>query len=396
MAHDRFLDIAEGDEAEFDHLISAQDLDAFVRLTGDDNPLHVDDAYAATTAFKKRVVHGMLTASFISTMIGTRLPGAGALWYEQQLRFLTPVRIGERIRVWAKVKQKSVAQRVLTLETLVFGSDGRKVIEGEAKVKVLETDKEITKHDKAIKGAIIVTGASRGIGAATARELASMGHPVLINYNDSRDEAEEVVLSIGKTKGSAAVFQADVSSAESVQKMVQFAADMFGPLSGVVNNAASVIDNREFAQLSWDVVQKQIDVQIKGAFHLCQAVMPLLLEAGNGSIVNIGSIYADNVPPARLLVYSMVKSALVSFSRSLAVEYGPKGIRVNTVSPGMTETDLIASVPDKVKMLTKVQTPLRRLASPEDVAGAVGFLFSDKARHITGANIRVCGGAVMV
>jgi 3-oxoacyl-[acyl-carrier protein] reductase len=137
MNEDRFNDVKEGDEAEIVHVITIQDVDKFAELTGDVNPLHMDESYAAGTSLKKRVVHGMLSASFISTIIGTRLPGPGALWYEQHLRFLLPVRIGEEIKVMAKVKHKSTAQRILTIETTVYGEGNRKVIEGEAKVKMM-------------------------------------------------------------------------------------------------------------------------------------------------------------------------------------------------------------------------------------------------------------------
>jgi 3-oxoacyl-[acyl-carrier protein] reductase len=134
---DRFETIQVGDEAEISRVITAADVDAFVTLTGDTNPLHTDEAYAAQTSFQQPVVHGMLTASFISTIIGTKLPGEGALWYEQQLRFIAPVRVGEQIRVWAKVTHKSAAQRIVLLETVVFGEGGRRVIEGQGKVKIL-------------------------------------------------------------------------------------------------------------------------------------------------------------------------------------------------------------------------------------------------------------------
>ena len=140
MSKDRFQQIRVGDQAELFHKITGEDVESFTKLTGDNNPLHVNDEYAASTSFKRRVVHGMLTASFVSTMIGTKLPGEGALWYEQQLRFLVPARIGEKIRIWAKVKHKSLSQRILTIETLVFGDGGRKLIEGEAKVKVLKPE----------------------------------------------------------------------------------------------------------------------------------------------------------------------------------------------------------------------------------------------------------------
>jgi 3-oxoacyl-[acyl-carrier protein] reductase len=162
-----------------------------------------------------------------------------------------------------------------------------------------------------------------------------------------------------------------------------------------VNNASPSIESFDFAQLSWDIFQKHIDIQVKGAFHLTQAVLPHLLENQNGIIVNISSVYADNVPPVKLMPYSIAKAAIITFTRCLAAEYGHKGIRANCVSPGMTHTDLIINVPEKAKMVTKMQTPLRRLAIPEEIAGTVAFLFSDKAAFITGQNIRVCGGIVM-
>jgi len=396
MSEDRFEKIAVGDEAEIFHTITANDLDSFAEVTGDINPLHMDDSYAATTSFKKRVVHGMLTASFISTMIGTKLPGKGSLWYEQHLRFLAPARIGENIRVWAKVKHKSLSMRIITIETLVFGDGERKLIEGEAKVKVLKPEmKDKSNLEIQEKGAVIITGASRGIGAAIAKELALAGYPVVVNYNKSTSHSEDIVQHINAQKGRAVAFQANVIDRNSVHGMVDFAIDKFRYISGIVNNASPPIQSMDFAQISWADIQTHIDVQIKGAYHLCQAVLPHLLEVKKGVIVNMSSIVADNVPPAKWMPYTMAKAALVSFSRSLAVEYGPKGIRVNCVSPGMTQTDLIADVPEKAKMVAKMQTTLRRLAVPEDIAGVVSFLFSDKAKHITGENIRVCGGIIM-
>lgn len=396
MTTDKFDTISVGDEAELFHTITPEDVGAFSRLTGDDNPLHVDKAYAAETTFGRPVVHGMLTASFLSTMIGTKLPGEGSLWYEQQTRFLSPVWIGETIRVWAKVRHKSPAQRVVVLETVVFGEDGRKVIEGEAKVKVIRQEKEkgaIMSSEQ--KGTVIVSGGSRGIGAAIAKALASDGYFVVINYLHSRDKAQQIENDIRDTGGRALAYQADVSDEAAVQKMVAHALAEHGPLAGIVNNASGPIVPIDFSQLVWDDIQQHINIQLKGAFNLTQAALPHLVTQKSGVILNIASIYADGVPPAKLLPYSMAKAALVAFAKSLAADYGPSGIRINCVSPGMTYTDLLTNVPEKTKMLAKMQTPLRRLGVPEDIAGIAAFLFSDKSSFITGQNIRVCGGIVM-
>jgi len=271
---DPFEAITVGQEAELVHVVSEADLDTFARLTGDNNPLHMDEDFASSTTFKKRVVHGMLTASFISTIIGTRLPGPGSLWYEQHLRFLHAVRIGERIRVWAKVTQKSPGQRVLTLDTIVFGEGDRRVIEGEAKVRMLEVQTEEATAQVRAQGAVIVSGASRGIGAAVARELGLAGFPVIVNYSRSEAPANEIVREIVAAGGRATAYRASVTDRATVDQMVAAAHGEYGALAGVVNNAAPEMRFADFADLAWEDIQQQIDVQIRGAFNLCQAAAP--------------------------------------------------------------------------------------------------------------------------
>ena len=120
-----------------------------------------------------------------------------------------------------------------------------------------------------------------------------------------------------------------------------------------------------------------------------------MIHEKSGVFVFLGSIFVDGTPPVQQSAYVVAKAALTALARSLAVEYGPKGIRVNTVSPGLTHTEMISNIPDKVKMLAKMNTPLRRLADPNDIASVITFLLSPAARHITGENLRVCGGLVM-
>ncbi len=120
-----------------------------------------------------------------------------------------------------------------------------------------------------------------------------------------------------------------------------------------------------------------------------------MVEQKRGAIVNIGSVAPEHVPSQGWMAYNMTKAVLECFTRCLAAELGPKGIRVNSVSPGMTTTDLIANVSERVQALVAAHTPMRRLGRPEDVASAVAFLLGDGAAHITGQNLRVCGGAGM-
>ena len=136
-----FNEVQIGDRDEIVHTISAAEVDAFAQLSGDYNPLHINEEYAKKTFFGKRVVHGMLSASFISALLGMKLPGPGSLWLSQTLNFLKPVFIGDTLTVVAEVKEKIPAKNICIIDTTVTNQDGQKVIAGEAKIKILETEK---------------------------------------------------------------------------------------------------------------------------------------------------------------------------------------------------------------------------------------------------------------
>jgi 3-oxoacyl-[acyl-carrier protein] reductase len=390
-----FIDV--GDMEVHRKTITEADVDNFSALTGDDNPLHMSSAFASGTPLKNRVVHGMLTASFISTVIGTKLPGRGALWFEQSFRFLAPARIGEEITVMVTVLEKSISQQVLVLRTEVYNRNQIKLIDGEAKVKLLQHEQEKAAGPKDIRdyGAVVVSGAGGGIGAGIAKALARLGYPVVLNYRNESEGLQETLAELEAIGAKAFPYKADVTDYDSVASLLSFTKDITGHIAGIVNNAAIPIHLEDFSTLEWIAIQKNIDVTVKGSFNMVKSALPYLLEQGEGSIVNIVSTLVDGVPPAKWMAYTVSKSALLAFSKTLAVELGPKGIRVNSVSPGLTQTSYIADLPVKAKLLVKAQTPMRRLAEVEDIAAAVAFLISEDSRHITGQNLRVNGGATM-
>ena len=180
----KFEKIKIGDKAEFKHLISEKDIEKFVDLTGDDNKIHVDKDYASSTSFKKPVAHGMLGASFISTIIGTKLPGDGALWYSQNLEFLLPVRIGDELTITAVVLNKIERTKTIELQTDIYNQNKQKVIAGTAKVKVVEQENIECKKDlsKDIKKVALVVGGTGGIGSATCLQLAEDGYDIIVHY----------------------------------------------------------------------------------------------------------------------------------------------------------------------------------------------------------------------
>lgn len=396
MSNKTFSEFQIGDFAQFDHLITENDVNKFVELTGDDNPLHVNKAFAKKTVFKDTVAHGMLGASFISTMIGKYIPGKGALWISQSFDFLLPVRVGDQLTIYAKVIEKHESQHVLVLETQITNQHKQAVVKGVGKVKCLEweTMEEdiVPLHDPKV---IIITGGSRGIGAATAEYLAKKGYCVVINYSQDKSGAESVLASIREKGGDAIAYQADVRDPQAVNAMVDKTISHYGTVSGLVYGATSKVIASDFQALEWRDMEAHFDIQLRGAFHCAQRVLKEFTQQKRGSIVFMGSIAVDSIP-LKWTGYTAAKAALQTLARSLALEYGPLGIRFNVVSPGMTETGLIADIPEKARLLTKMQIPLRRLAQPQDIAGAIEFLLSPEARHITGETLRIYGGQLMM
>ena len=390
-----FDEIQVGAEYFLEHAITHSDVQAFADLTGDYNPVHLDREFAVQTQFGKPIVHGMLTASYISTVIGMLIPGPGALWLTQTIQFMNPGFVGDAIKVCAKVKSKSPSTRILGLDIEIQNQNGISLIKGESTVRMLQLTSKKKEDKMSEKNVILVTGGSRGIGAATAKKIAAMGYPVIVNFKNSEKEASDMVSQIIGDGGRAISIQGDVSSEQDVAHIFSQAEAQFGFIEGVVHCAAPLPVPRPFLDEDWENQQSHIEVQLKGAFNCAKRALPLMIQRGAGSFVFVGSIYGEGVPPTQQSSYISAKAALAAFARTLAVEFGPKGVRVNTVAPGMTQTEMIANIPDKVKMLAKMNAPLRKLAESEDIADAIAFLISPSARHITGVTLPVCGGLSM-
>lgn len=392
----KFEDINIGDIAELEHVVTLKDIDRFVELTGDDNKLHTDPAYASLTSFKKPVVHGMLGASFISTVIGTKLPGDGALWFAQSLEFLLPVRVGDVLHIRAEVLRKTDRMQIIELQTDIFNQHRQKVTTGIAKVKLVEqTASTEIQPPQAQPRVAFVIGGSGGIGSAISTALAADGFDVAVHYFNNKAAAQAAVMAIESIGRRAFAVNGDLDSELSVTAMVDKVARHFGTITVLVNCATAKIASLGFSDLSWSDFEDHWQKSIRGLFFLIRCVAPIMERNRYGKIVLIGTQYVDT-PAINLLPYITAKAALVGFGRSLALELAPKGIRVNIVSPGMTDTDLIADVPERVRLLTAAQTPLRRLTQPSDVAGAVSYLASKHSDFLAGETIRVNGGQVML
>ncbi len=248
--------------------------------------------------------------------------------------------------------------------------------------------------------AILVTAASRGIGAAIAKAFAAEGGIVIVNYRANEAAAEAVVAECRALGGEALTIAADVTSPAAVAAMATRIAEEVGRLDVVVNNAFAPYrfdpDNRaRFWETPWEAYEQQFEGAVKAAYTVSRAMLPLLQRRSGAAIVNLASDLVTR-PSIPYHDYTTAKAALVGFSRNLAAELGPLGIRVNCVAPGLVyPTQASATTPEEVREMLIAQTPLRRIATPEDVAGPVLFLASDWSRFVTGQVLHVDGGLVM-
>lgn len=241
------------------------------------------------------------------------------------------------------------------------------------------------------KGCAIVTGASRGIGAATAVELAKNGFNVIINYNRSVTKAREVFDSIKSSGGSCVLFKADVSNRAEVDEMTEFALSTYGSIDVLVNNAG-VAQQKLFTDITSDDWSRMVNTNLGGVFNCCQSVLPSMIHFKSGKIVNVSSIWGVEGASCEVH-YSAVKAGIIGLTKALAKEVAPSGITVNCVAPGCIMTDMLTNdcSEDTIKALAE-ETPLGRIGTPQDVAKAIAFLVGKDSDFITGQVLGVDGG----
>jgi 3-oxoacyl-[acyl-carrier protein] reductase len=242
-----------------------------------------------------------------------------------------------------------------------------------------------------LKGKVaLVTGSARGIGAAIAERLAADGAAVAVNYSRSANEAEGVVERISRTGGKAIVLKADVGDWSQAKALVEGTAKQFGRLDILVNNAAA-LGFQPVEQVDNEQLRRQMSVNVEGPIATVQAAAPFFPKEG-GRIINISSLVQLYPLPGNT-VYAATKGAIDAMTRVWAVEFGRRGVTVNAVGPGLTETDAVReNVPEEVKRALIGRTPLGRAGTPSDIADVVAFLASPDARWITGQVLLASGG----
>jgi 3-oxoacyl-[acyl-carrier protein] reductase len=360
-----------------------------------------DGRVRASQAPERIHLPNLLGMLLYSTSIGVSLPGASATFLEFTARVERSLEEAVEYALRGRIAHRSASTRILKKELVVAAAETEEVaIRGKASTLVakpfirMPTIDELKElgADFGLRGRVVlVTGASRGIGETTAKLFAIHGARVVVNYHRGADDAKRVVAEIAGAGGEAVAIAADVSKPEDVRVLVARARERFGAVHVLVNNAARDYRPVPFLKLSWEEVQKDLDVILKGAFLCCQEVIPLMLEQGEGRIINVSTIATDNPPPDQTK-YVVAKSALVGLTRSLSIELAARNIQVNLVVPNFVETDFVAHVQDGFRKKIAKEIPMQRAASPVDVARAVVFLASSYSSFTTGQKLLVTGG----
>lgn len=240
---------------------------------------------------------------------------------------------------------------------------------------------------------VLITGSSRGIGRAAAILFAERGYRVVINYFQSEEAALSLSRQLNEKGCRTLALHCDVSDRDQVRRMVEEAEKAFGPIDILVNNAG-IAEMKLFTDITPEYWERIFAVNVNGIFHCCQAVVPSMVSRKSGRIINISSIWGI-VGASCETHYSATKGAILAFTKALAKELGPSGIRVNAIAPGAVYTDMIAGLDPQILEQVKAETPLGVIGSPEEIAETIFFAASQNAALFTGQVLSPNGGLVI-
>lgn len=379
-----------GDYRSIEHTFTSEEVQAFACLTGDNNPLHVDAEYARRTAAGGQVVHGMLAAAFISTLIGVHIPGRGALWNALQINWRKMIRIGDTLRFIARVTAVQTATHSLDLEISgVNILSSATYLDATAKVMIMPEENKL-EHSGLLNKRVLITGATGEVGQEICRRMAAEECKLIIwGRDDVRLNKLSRSLATNVTRADIVDLQNEAATQSALDAVLTD-----GPIDIFIHAACAPLGYREFGEIGHLAeLKSHLTISATAFSHIAERLLPTMLTGS--SIVAILTQAVLDAPPLKMSAYVAGKLAASGLVKSIAAEFGPKGIRCNGLSPGLINTTLTRDVPLRIKQVEAAVNPLRRLCTPMDVADAVAFLCGPQATFINGVNLPVTGGARM-
>lgn len=379
-----------GEHRIIEHQFTESEVNSFAELTGDYNPLHLDQNYASTTSAGDKVVHGMLVASFVSTLIGMEIPGPGALWNDFQVSWRKMVRIGDVLKFKATITSVNVSLDLIMIDIKGVGALNNELyLDGSAKVMIMDK-KKMVKSSILSESKILVTGATGILGSAVCRRFAEEGAKLVLWGRDVskleklRNELHDAVIDM---------VCCDLSDENSVHNQGK---KLFydNNVDGIVHTAASSlfltgsVDSTNLIEL-----KKHLDIGVIALQQLATSFMQNRREKKRGFITAVLTEAIYDVPPVKMSAYVAAKMASWGLIKSYANELGPLGVRCNAVSPGLMETPYSKNISIRTKKIEEAKNPMRRICTPDDVAMTI--LFLSVSGFINGVNLPVTGGQRM-
>ena len=375
--------------------VTKKKIDLFKKITLDNNPIHSNFNEAKKYGLKKPIVFGMLTSSFLSGIIGNKIPGRGAIWSDCNITFSKPVYENDILNFESKIVRISLSTLQIILETNVFNKKSEKVMGAYStvkfpksflkKIKIVRT-KNIGKKKKKLKDLDIIIGASSDVGLEVAKNLTKKKKKLLLTYFKNKEFLKKEM----KNKKSNFLLKLDLNSFNDLNKIKKFVKNKYS-IKSIVYTVSGEIEFRTLKDTNQNDIKREINIQTIGLFNLVKTLLEDL-KSNECSIVVIGSDVVFGKPPIKMLTYNVAKNSLLGITKSLAVELGSKGIRVNMVSPGIIQAKASSNFPPITREKYKVDTTLNKIATVKNISEIIEFLLSKKSSHITGVNLRANGG----
>ncbi len=377
--------------------ITKKDIKNFSKLSGDTNPIHMDHNYAKKMGFGKIVAHGMLSESFISSIIGNYLPGPGSLWAEKKIKFLKLVREGDELELISEIEKIHTGNNIAIINVKAF-NQYKELVFDSSNIIVLPKDSKNIKHKKieknkknkpikAKKNLAVVLGASGDIGIAVTKKLLNNGFNVLGFYLSNNSELKKLK---NKNKN-LRYFNLNLQNKNSVYKCLKLIKKNIP--THLINCSTPKIYTINFEKISKNDFDHYFGNTLPNFFTIIQECVKKFKMIKSGNIIDVSSVYLK-LPERNLLPYITFKGSMSALIKSLSIELANYNIRANSVMAGVTDTQQISDMSNKQKLLIAAKTPLQRIAKAEDVANTIYFLSSKESDFITGSIIDVNGGII--